>query len=49
MGGTYSARREITGKDGSPVGPAVVVYIPENGRDGPDGVRLPAGGATTSG
>lgn len=45
MGGTYSGRREITGKDGAPVGPAVVLYIPENGRDGPEGVRReePAG------
>ena len=39
MGGTYSGRREVTGKDGAPLGPAVVVYIPENGRDGPEGVR----------
>jgi hypothetical protein len=45
MGGTYTSRREITAKDGAPLGPAVVVYIPENGRDGPDVVRRPGGPA----
>src|SRR5260370_987084 len=39
MGGAYTSRREITGKDGVPVGPAVVVYIPDNGREEPEGVQ----------
>jgi len=38
-GGAYTSRREITGKDGSPL---VTIYrpevlLPENGRDGPEG------------
>src|SRR5260370_39199589 len=39
MGGAYTSRREISGKDGVPVGPAVVVYIPDNGREEPEGVQ----------
>ena len=39
MGGAYSGRRELTGKDGAPLGPAVVVYLPDNGRDGPEAVQ----------
>ena len=38
-GGVLTNRRELTGKDGAPVGPSVVVYLPDNGRDGPEGVQ----------
>jgi hypothetical protein len=39
MGGAYSRRRELTGKDGAPLGPAIVVYLPDNGRDTPEVVQ----------
>jgi hypothetical protein len=39
VGGAYSGRREVTGKDGAPLGPSVVVYLPSNGREQPEGVR----------
>jgi hypothetical protein len=39
VGGAYSRRRELTRKDGAPLGPQVVVYLQDNGRDGPGGVR----------
>jgi hypothetical protein len=39
MGGSYTSRREITGKDGAPL---VTIYrpevlLPDNGREGPEG------------
>src|ERR1700687_1716946 len=39
VGGAYTNKREVAGKDGAPLGPAVVVYIPDNGRDGPEIVQ----------
>ena len=40
VGGAYSRRRELTGKDGAPLGPQVVLYLPDNGRgDGPEVVQ----------
>jgi hypothetical protein len=49
MGGAYSGRREITGRDGAQLGPAVVLYLPDNGR-GRDlsGSGPPAGGPATT-
>jgi hypothetical protein len=49
MGGAYSGRRELIGKDGAPLGPPVVVYLPSNGREEPEGVQRPAGGPGTTG
>lgn len=48
MGGAYTSRREITGKDGAPL---VTIYrpevlLPDNGREGPEGVRRPAGNSS---
>lgn len=33
----YSERQEITGKDGNAVEAKVVIYMPDNGRNAPDG------------
>jgi hypothetical protein len=40
-------KREVSGKDGAPLGPPVVVYLPSNRLEESESVRLPASDATT--
>jgi hypothetical protein len=43
MGGAYTNKREVSGRDGAPLMP--VVILPDNGQDGQEGVLRPAGPA----
>jgi hypothetical protein len=48
VGGAYTNKREVAGKDGAPLGPQVVVYLPHNGRD-PSESPPAAGDTATTG